>query len=211
MEGLANAQPVAAPSANAPEASSAAPVIPSDGSEPARNKPFGLSFGLQGGLTYFAESGPFGTDTGIGQALAPGYNLGLRASFELYPWLAVDARGLLLHNDGNAYVAFGSFTTYGGFGAARFTLPVPHVRPYALLGFGGYRLAASGAQTQLVSDSVGSFVAGLGAVVPTGRGFEVGVEYLFNYLVGETLSINPNADGGDPGTLSLFAQYRLPL
>ena len=170
-----------------------------------------LSFGVQGGLAFFTESGPFGTDTGIGLALAPGYNLGLRASFEILPWLAVDARGQLMHNDGNAFVNYGSITTLGGLGALRFTLPLDYVKPYVLAGFGGYHVAASGANTMLTSDSVSAFEVGIGAAIPTGRNFEVGVEYLYNHLNSETLSNNMNADGGDPTTLSVFVQYRLPI
>jgi hypothetical protein len=178
------------------------------------SRPFAVSFGLEGGLAYFSENSPFGTDSNIGLGLAPGYNVGLRASFEFLPWLALDARGLVMRNDGNTFVDGGSLTTTGGLGAARFTLPLRHIRPYALVGFGGYHLSASsdaGRQTQLVNDSVSAFEFGLGAVVPTGYGIEVGVEWLYSHLNDENLSTNPNADGGDPSTLSVYAQYRLPL
>jgi len=176
--------------------------------EPMRPKPFATSFGLQGGLAYFTENTPFGTDSNIGQGLAPG--------FEFLPWLALDARGLVLRNDGNPFVNYGSLTTTGGIGAARFTLPLAHIQPYALLGFGGYHIGAStngsGApQTQLLNDNVSAFEVGLGAVVPTGYGVEVGVEWLYSHLNNENLSTNPNADGGDPSTLSLYVQYRLSL
>jgi opacity protein-like surface antigen len=184
--------------------------------EVASTKPFAVSFGLQGGIAYFTESGPFGTDSNIGLGLAPGYSLGVRASFEFFRWLALDARGSVFHNDGNAFVSYGSVTTTGGMGAVRFTLPVPHVRPYALVGFGGYHMGTSSggptsAQTQLVNDTVSAFEVGLGAVVPTGRGVEVGVEWLYSHLNNEMLSTNLNADGGDPSSLSFFVQYRLPL
>jgi len=178
------------------------------------SRPFAVSFGLEGGLAYFSENTPFGTDTNIGLGLAPGYNVGLRASFEFLPWLALDARGLVMRNDGNTFVDEGSLTTTGGLGAARFTLPLRHIRPYALVGFGGYHMSASSdaaRQTQLVNDSVSAFEVGLGAVVPTGYGIEVGVEWLYSHLNDENLSTNPNADGGDPSTLSVYAQYRLPL
>jgi hypothetical protein len=180
----------------------------------ALSRPFAVSFGLEGGLAYFTENTPFGTDSNIGLGLAPGYNVGLRASFEFLSWLALDARGLVVHNDGNPFVNGGSLTTTGGLGAARFTLPLRHVRPYALVGFGGYHMSASSGaagQTQLVNDSVSAFEFGLGAVVPTGYGVEVGVEWLYSHLNGEDLSKNPSADGGDPSTLSVYLQYRLPL
>jgi hypothetical protein len=177
---------------------------------------FAVSGGLQGGIAYFTEDTPFGTDTNIGQGLAPGYNLGLRASFEFFSWLALDARGLLLQNDGNPLVNFGKTTTGGGLGAVRFTLPVPHIHPYALVGLGGYHMGASSGgptskETLLLDDTVWAIEFGLGAVVPTGYGVEVGVEWLYSHLNNETLSTVPTADGGDPSTLSVFVQYRLPL
>ncbi len=176
-------------------------------------KPFAFSFGVAAGIDYFTESTPFGTDTGVGLALAPGYNVGLRSSFEFLPWLALDARGMLLHNDGNAYVNYGSLTALGGLGAARFTLPTRHIRPYALVGFGGYHFAASGAGSELVSGTFSAIEFGLGATVPVGHNIEVGVEYLYSHLNSETLSTHTmnGADGGDPSTLSFFVQYRLPL
>jgi hypothetical protein len=175
-----------------------------------------LSAGVQGGIAYFTENTPFGTDSNIGQGLAPGYNLGLRASFEFFSWLAFDARGLLLRNDGNPLVQFGSTTTSGGLGAVRFTAPLPHIHPYALVGFGGYHLGASSGgptskETLLLDDTVWAIESGLGAVVPTGYGVEVGVEWLYSHLHNETLATAPTANGGDPSTLSVFVQYRLPL
>jgi Outer membrane protein beta-barrel domain len=155
----------------------------SESAEAAPAKPFAVSLGAQAGIAYFTESGPFGTDSNIGLGLAPGYSLGVRASFEFFRWLALDARASLLHNDGNAFVSYGSVTTTGGMGAVRLTLPVPHIRPYALIGFGGYHMG----------------------------GVEVGVEWLYSHLNNETLSTNINADGGDPSSLSFFVQYRLPL
>jgi hypothetical protein len=185
-------------------------------SDPTPNKPFAVSAGLQGGLAYFTEHTPFGTDSNVGLGLAPGYSLGLRASFEFFSWLALDARGLVMRNDGNTFLNYGSTTTAGGLGAVRFTAPLRHVRPYALIGFGGYHMGASSGgptskPTMLVDDSVSSFEAGLGAVVPTGYGVEVGVEWLYSHLNNELLSTNPSANGGDPSTVSVFVQYRLPL
>jgi hypothetical protein len=177
---------------------------------------FALSVGVQGGITYFTENTPFGTDSSIGQGLAPGYNLGVRASFEFFSWLALDARGLLFQNDGNPLVNFGKTTTGGGLGAVRFTLPVPHIHPYALVGLGGYHMGASSGgptskETLLLDDTVWAIESGLGAAVPTGYGVEVGVEWLYSHLHNEMLSTVPTANGGDPSSLSVFVQYRLPL
>jgi opacity protein-like surface antigen len=178
--------------------------------------PLAGSFGVQAGVGYFTEHGPFGTDSNIGTGLALGYSLGVRASFEILPWLALDIRGLALHNDGTPEVSYGSTSTIGGLGAVRFTLPTAPIRPYVLLGLGGFHMEAQSggsttAQTELLSDTVSAFEAGLGAVVPTGHGVEVGVEWLYSHVNGEMLSTNPNADGGDPSTLSFFVQYRIPV
>jgi hypothetical protein len=177
---------------------------------------FALSFGLGGGIAYFTENTPFGTDTNIGRGTAPGYNVGLRASFEFFSWLAFDVRGLVFRNDGNPFVDYGTMTTSGGLGAIRLTLPMPHIHPYALVGFGGFHMGTSSGgsttqQTMLLNDTVWAIESGLGAVVPTGYGVEVGVEWLYNHLNNEMLSTNPAADGGDPSTLSVFVQYRLPM
>jgi opacity protein-like surface antigen len=211
VAGSAAAQTEGTPLAPAPGAVESRTTVVVVEPAPVRPKPFAFSFGIEGGVTYFTENTPFGTDAGIGQALTTGYNLGLRASFEFLPWLALDARGLLANNNGNGIVKFGSTTTSGGLGALRFTLPVPHIQPYALVGFGGYHLGASGSKTLLVDDTVSAFEFGLGAKVPTGNNVEVGVEYLYSHLNSEVVSTNPNADGGDPTTLSLFLQYRLPI
>jgi hypothetical protein len=183
---------------------------------PAMRPSFAFTLGGQGGIAYFTERTPFGTDSNIGQGLAPGFNLGLRASFSFFSWLALDARALLLRNEGNAFVNYGSTTTAGGLGAVRFTLPVPHVQPYALVGAGGYHMGvATGGGTAkgtlLVDDAVSAVELGLGAIVPTGYGVQVGVEWLYSHLNDEFLSTNPSANGGDPSTLSFFVQYRLPL
>ena len=169
------------------------------------------SFGLGGGLTFWTESSPFGTNTAIGTALPPGYNLQLRTSFEFLPWLALDLRGLNTHNAGNSIVQGGKITGWGGLAAARFTLPLKHIKPYALVGFGRHHYNASGADTLLLSGSYNAIEAGVGAIVPLDNNFEVGFEWLYNHLINETISSNPKADGGDPTTMSLFVQYHLPI
>jgi opacity protein-like surface antigen len=176
-----------------------------------KRSPFGVSLGIGGGVAYFTETSPFGTDTSIGRALSLGYTLSLRASIEFLSWLALDVRGRVLHNDGNDFVKNGAITTWGGLGAVRLTLPLPRIRPYVLVGAGGYSINASGNGTLLVNDTVAAVEFGLGAIVDAGRGVEVGLEYTYSHLLGETLSTNPNADGGDPSSLSLFAQYRFNL
>jgi hypothetical protein len=40
---------------------------------------------------------------------------------------------------------------------------------------------------------------------------QVGMEWSYAYLLGETLSTNPDAEGGDPGSISIFVQYRFGL
>jgi opacity protein-like surface antigen len=171
----------------------------------------GISLGVQGGLTYFTEGGPTGSNKGVGKALHDGPNTGIRASFEIFSWLAIDGRFVVTSNDGNALVGQGSLATVGGFSALRVTLPFRYVRPYLFGGYGGYRIAASGANTLLVSSSVSAYAFGLGAVVPVTPQIQVGFEAFYSHLNGETLSRNPDADGGDPDSFSLFAQYRFGL
>jgi hypothetical protein len=154
---------------------------------------------------------PFGTAKGIGRALSAGPNIGLRASLEIKPWFAVDARGIFTNNEGNDYVGLGSLTTVGGFGAARFTAPFEYVRPYAFLGVGGFSVTASGTSTQLTGGTYSAYVGRVGALVPLNRVIDVGAELSYIHLNGETLSTNENADGGDPVNLSLVAQYRFEL
>jgi len=190
------------------ESSASVEATPADDS---RRPGHALSFGAEAGPTYWTEKGPIGTANSVGLALVPGYHVGVRTNFEVLPWLALGTRGLVMRNVGNASVSGGSVTTLGGFVTARFMLPLEHIHPYALIGFGGYHLFASGAQTQLLSGTYTAFEPGLGAAVPVGRRFEVGVEYFFNVLLAEKLSSNPKFNGGDPSTISFFLQYRLPL
>ncbi len=102
------------------------------------------SFGLGGGLTFWTETSPFGTNTAIGSALPPGYNFQLRTSVEFLPWLALDLRGMNMHNAGNSIVDGGKLTGWGGLFAGRFTLPLKHIKPYALIGLGRHHFSASG-------------------------------------------------------------------
>lgn len=119
----------------------------------------------------------------------------------------------LLRSEGNALVNYGG-TTSAGVGAVRFALAVPGIEPYALVGVGGHQVGASSGGgpvtkgTLLLDDTVCE--VGLGALVPTGYGGQVGVERLHSHLNGEWFSANQSANGGDPSTLSVFLEYRLP-
>jgi len=176
-----------------------------------RVKGLALTVGGQGGMTYYAEGTPFGAAKGIGRALAAGPNVGIRGSLEIKPWFAIDARGIFTNNEGNDYVGLGSLTTVGGFGAARFTAPFTYVRPYAFIGAGAFSVMAAGTSTQLTGGTYSAYVGGVGALVPVNRVIDVGAEFSYVHLNGETLSTNENADGGDPVNLSLVAQYRFEL
>ncbi len=178
------------------------------GRDPSR---LALSFGGEVGPAYYTEGGPWGTGKGIGRALSSGVHLGVRASIEVLPWLAFDARGVLTNNEGNDLVNSGSFLAVGGFGAARLSLPFWRIRPYLLLGYGGYSLNASGKSTLLVSSSVSAYQVGAGALIPMSRHVDVGVEYLYTQYNGEVLTKGDAAGGGDPNALSVFAQYRFQL
>ena len=178
------------------------------GRDPSR---LALSFGGEVGPAWHTEGGPWGTGKGIGRALSSGVHLGLRASIEVLPWLAFDARGVVTNNEGNDLVNSGSFLAVGGFGAARLSLPFWRIRPYLLLGYGGYSLNASGKSTLLVSSSVSAYQVGAGALIPVSRHVDVGVEYLYTQYNGELLTKDDVAGGGDPNALSVFAQYRFQL
>jgi hypothetical protein len=168
-----------------------------------------FKLGLQTGLQYWSEHGPFGTNTGAAQGLAVGYTVGARASAEFLPWLALDVRGTLSHNEAFPQAGGGSLFTPGILGALRFTAPLDYVQPYALVGGGYYHHTASGSGTALLSGGEPAVVAGLGFAVPVGQKVEIGVEYTFSFLVGESLSSNDAFEGGDPSTMSLFVQYRV--
>ena len=174
-------------------------------------KGLAITVGGQGGVTYFAEGSPFGTAKGIGRALTAGPHLGIRGSLELTRWFAIDARGMFTNNEGNDFVGLGSLTTVGGFGAARFTAPLRYIRPYLFAGVGAYDISAAGTSTQLIGGTYSAIVAGVGALVPVNRVVDVGAEFGFNYLIGEQLSTNDRADGGDPCNFSIVAQYRFEL
>ena len=174
-------------------------------------KKHAFSIGGYGGLTYWAESGPFGTANGIGPALVPGFNAGIRASVEILRWLAVDGRVVVMRNVGNELVRGGNVVTFGGFVAGRFTIPLKIINPYALVGVGGFRQFMKGATTDLLPGTYFAPVIGLGAAFHVGHNIDVGTEWTFNLFLNETLAKNEKYAGGDPGTISFFMQYRLPF
>lgn len=176
-----------------------------------RPKRHAFSVGGFAGITYWAEAGPFGTSNSVGLALVPGFNAGIRASLEVLPWLAIDGRTMVMRNAGNALVNGGSVTTFGGFVAARFIVPLKIINPYALVGVGGYRLFVKGSQTDLLEGTYFAPVIGLGAAFHVGHDVDVGAEWAYHLFINETLAKNEKYAGGDPSTISFFVQYRLPF
>ena len=200
-----------APGLIAPEVTTPVLAPPAEPAPPKKHR-FAIVGGIQGGVLYYVEGNPLGTNVeGIPHGLAPGYHLGLRASFEFFSWLALDGRFSVSHDGGTPMVNGGSATSVGGLAAVRFTAPLKHVKPYALVGYGSYHQSVSGAGTRLIPDTSGAYEFAIGATVPTGRNIEVGVEYKYAHLNGEVLTRDDNTSGGDPSMLSLFVQYRLPI
>ncbi len=215
-----DAAPPAAVQASATAPDGAAPAPESDtgqtntGAQPVdvhlhKKTQQAFTLGVQAGITYFTEGTPFETGSGVGRSLAAGPNLGIRASFEIFSWLAIDGRATFSNNHGNDSVRSGALSTLGGFGAVRFTLPLPVVRPYVFGGFGGHAIFASGKRTLLLPGDVAAPEAGIGVLVALRKNIDIGLEYEYSHYLGEVLSTAPNGeDGGDPNNWSVFAQYR---
>jgi hypothetical protein len=193
--GAAAQEPASPPAAAGPER------------QPARELPT-FKVGVETGLAYWCEHGPWGPENGVGHAMHPGFDGALRASVELTRWFAVDARLLLAYASAKRDVA-GSvgFLTLGGLVAARFVLPLEHVRPYAIVGVGVYHTSVVGSgSTPLHGATAPGIPGGLGIEVPLPRRFSVGAEYVFHYQIGEKYSNIASIEGGDPVTANVFGQ-----
>jgi hypothetical protein len=167
-----------------------------------------FKIGVETGLAYWCEHGPWGPQNGVGYAMHPGFDGALRASVELERWFAVDARLFLAYASAKRDVA-GSvgFLTLGGLAAARFTLPLEHVRPYAIVGVGVYHTGVVGSgPTPLHGATAPGVPGGLGIEIPLPRRFSVGAEGVFHYQIGEKYSNVASIEGGDPVTVDVFGQ-----
>ncbi|MCU1278172.1 MAG: hypothetical protein JWM53_1718 [bacterium] len=170
-----------------------------------------LKVGVEWGLAYWCEHGPWGPQNGIGSAMNAGYDGAIRATLELRRWVAVDARTFVAYARAKPDVAGPvALLTVGGFVAARFTLPFKHAHPYVLAGPAAYSTSVSGSgSTPLYGATVFGIAAGIGVEVPLPARFSVGAEYMFHYQIGEKYSDNVNIAGGDPTTFNLYAQVVL--
>jgi hypothetical protein len=170
-----------------------------------------LKLGVEWGLTYWCEHGPFGPQYGIGSAMNAGYDGGIRATLELRRWLAIDARTFVSYARAKPDIAGpAGMLTVGGFVGARFTLPFKHAHPYLLVGPGVYSTSvhASG-PTPLYGATAPGVAGGVGIEVPLPGRLSVGAEYIFHYQIGEQYSNDAAIEGGDPVTLNLYAQIAL--
>src|SRR5258708_6306142 len=66
-----------------------------------------LKLGVDWGLTYWTEHGPFGAHSGIGGAMNAGYDGAIRATLELRRWVALDVRVLVAYARAKPDVAEG--------------------------------------------------------------------------------------------------------
>ena len=106
-----------------------------------------LALAIDGGVSAFNESGPFGFNTGIGSITSAGPAWGARVGVELLKWFAID-----VHYSGMDNHATGAGTPNGsvhlltnaGTGELRFTAPLPYVQPYLFAGAGVYSTSITG-------------------------------------------------------------------
>jgi hypothetical protein len=167
-----------------------------------------LKIGVEWGLAYWCEHGPWGPQNGIGSAMNAGYDGGIRATLELRRWVAIDARTFVAYARAKPDLAGPvALLTVGGFIAARFTLPFKRAHPYLLFGPAAYATSVSGSgSTPLYGATVAGIAGGVGIEVPLSARFSVGAEYVFHYQFAEKYSDNAKIEGGDPVTFNLFAQ-----
>jgi hypothetical protein len=170
-----------------------------------------LRLGVDWGLTYWTEHGPFGVHSGIGSAMNAGYDGALRATLELRRWVALDVRVLVAYARAKADVAGPvGLLTVGSLVAARFTLPFRLARPYLLAGPGVYSSSVHGSgPTPLYGSTAAGIAVGFGIEVPLPGRISVGAEYVFHFLIGERFSDDTNIGGGDPVTANVYAQVAL--
>jgi opacity protein-like surface antigen len=164
-----------------------------------------LSAAVDGGVSHFAEGGPFGFGTGLGSITAWGPAWGLRIGVELLPWFAVDAHYIGAYNRADTSVSVGGrrgLLTSAAAAEARFTVPLRYVQPYLFLGAGAYTTSISGSSdsTELNSSTEFGVPIGVGVSVPLAPGLSLGPEVTYHRWFGESLAADDELGGGDPFT-----------
>jgi hypothetical protein len=173
-----------------------------------------LVFGVDAGVSHFAEGSPFGFGTGTGSATAWGPAWGLRAGVEVSRWFAVDVHYVGTSNHADDSVSTrGSHSLFTNAIAAelRFTAPTPYVQPYLFFGPGYYSTSVSGSSstTQFAGSGEFGVPIGVGFQVPFSRGLSLGAEATYHRLFGESFSDNEDIEGGDPFSINAVLRFRL--
>jgi hypothetical protein len=173
-----------------------------------------LVVALDGGVSHFTESGPFGFDTSVGSITKLGPSWGARVGMEIFPWFAIEAHYIGMSNHANDSVSIGGqrgLLTNAGVAELRFTLPTRFVQPYVFIGAGVYSTSVNGSSesTQLTGSTELGMPLGLGFGVPLAPGVNVGAEAVYHRLFGESFAANDDIGGGDPLTLNAVLRFRL--
>jgi hypothetical protein len=178
-----------------------------------------LMLGADLGISAMNESGPLGFNNGIGGFTNPGPAWGLRIGIEVTRWFALEARYVGMYNSIQSTAApAGSlgFTTTGGEGVARFTLPLPFVHPYIFGGIGYYNVALNGSAdarkaSVLFSSSQPGIPMGFGVDIPLTWHVSFGIEATYHFQLGESFSntTTRGIDGGDLSTVNGVLRVRL--
>jgi Outer membrane protein beta-barrel domain len=173
-----------------------------------------LVFGVDAGVSHFAEGSPFGFKTGTGSISNWGPAWGLRVGVELTRWFAVEAHyiGMVNHADDSVSVGGGRGLFTNAIAAElRFTVPTPYLQPYLFFGPGWYSTSITGSSsmTELTSSSEFGIPIGVGFQVPLSRGLSLGAEATYHRFFGESFSENEDIGGGDPFSMDAVLRFRL--
>ncbi len=173
-----------------------------------------LVFGVDAGVSHFAEGSPFGFKTGTGSITSWGPAWGLRAGVEATRWFAVEVHYMGMANPASDSVSVGgsrSLFTNAIAAELRFTAPTPYVQPYLFFGPGWYSTSITGSSTmtELTRSSEFGVPIGVGFQVPLPRGLSLGAEATYHRLFGESFSENEDIGGGDPFSINAVLRFRL--
>jgi Outer membrane protein beta-barrel domain len=173
-----------------------------------------LVLGVDGGVSHFNESNPFGFDTSVGSISSTGPTWGLRIGAEFTPWFAIEAHYIGMSNATDADRSAGvsrHFFSNALVAEFRFTAPIPYIQPYLFVGGGLYSttLTGSSASTELMGSTEFGLPIGVGFSVPLSRGVSVGAEGVYHRLFSESFSDNEEIGGGEPSSASAVLKFRL--
>ncbi len=173
-----------------------------------------LAVAIDGGVSHFTESNPFGFDTGVGSITSTGPAWGARVGVELRPWFAIDAHYIGMSNRADASQSVGgrrSLLTNAAVAEFRFTIPTHSVEPYAFIGAGVYstKITGSSTATPLYGSTEFGMPIGLGFGVPLCPGLSLGAEVAYHRLFSEAFEDNDDIGGGDPTSATVVLRARL--